>query len=79
METTNNGTDGNAITLHTTSGCSMDVRRKQTGSPTYKTCDNSTNENAGCGVQGSPASYGQELNDNGGGVSLPISLKFNCY
>ncbi|OJJ02333.1 hypothetical protein ASPVEDRAFT_192977 [Aspergillus versicolor CBS 583.65] len=68
METTNNGTDGNAITLHTTSGCSMDVRRKQTGSPTYKTCDNSTNENAGCGVQGSPASYGQELNDNGGGI-----------
>ncbi|KAL4787329.1 concanavalin A-like lectin/glucanase domain-containing protein [Aspergillus varians] len=68
LETTNNATDGNAVTLHTTSGCNMDVRRKQLGSVTYTTCDNSTNANAGCGVQGSPLTYGREMNKQGGGV-----------
>ncbi|KAL4922922.1 concanavalin A-like lectin/glucanase domain-containing protein [Aspergillus aurantiobrunneus] len=68
LETTNNATDGNAVTLHTTSGCNMDVRRKHTGSPTYETCDNSTNGNAGCGVQGSPMTYGRELNGMDGGI-----------
>ncbi|RDW93805.1 glycoside hydrolase family 16 protein [Aspergillus mulundensis] len=68
LEVTNNGTDGNAVTLHTTSKCQMDVRRKQLGSTTYTTCDNSTNANAGCGVQGASATYGEEMNRDGGGV-----------
>ncbi|KAL4911009.1 hypothetical protein BDW74DRAFT_172465 [Aspergillus multicolor] len=68
LEVTNNGTDGNAVTLHTTSGCEMDVRRKQLGSTTYTTCDNSTNGNAGCGVQGASETYGEVMNRGGGGV-----------
>ncbi|KAI9367212.1 concanavalin A-like lectin/glucanase domain-containing protein [Aspergillus egyptiacus] len=68
LETTNNGTDGNAVTLHTTPGCSMDVRRKQVGDVVYTTCDNSTNGNAGCGVQGSEVTYGEAMNSIGGGV-----------
>ncbi|KAL4929891.1 glycoside hydrolase family 16 protein [Aspergillus undulatus] len=68
LETTNNATDGNAVTLHTTSGCNMDVKRKQLGSSTYSTCDNSTNGNAGCGVQGPPLTYGKQMNKLGGGI-----------
>lgn len=68
LETTNNAPEGNAVTLHTTSGCNMKVRRKQTGDTVYTTCDNSTNSNAGCGVQGPPNSYGEPFNNNGGGV-----------
>ncbi|KAL2831270.1 concanavalin A-like lectin/glucanase domain-containing protein [Aspergillus pseudoustus] len=68
LEATNNGSDGNAVTLHTKPGCSMDVRRKETGDAIYTTCDNSTNGNAGCGVKGPSATYGAEMNANGGGV-----------
>ena len=77
LESTNEGSDGNAVTLHTTPGCKMNVKRKETGSPIFKTCDNSTNGNAGCGVQGSPSTYGHVFNINGGGVSAflpPVSL-----
>lgn len=73
VETNNLATEGNAVTLHTTSGCKMNVKRKETGTPNYVTCDNSTHSNAGCGVQGSPRTYGQEMNENGGGVSLSIT------
>ena len=69
VEATNGGTGGNEVTLHTTAGCSMNVKRKQTGSALYKTCGNSTHSNSGCGVQGDPSTYGQALNDQGGGVS----------
>ncbi|PYH41034.1 glycoside hydrolase family 16 protein [Aspergillus saccharolyticus JOP 1030-1] len=69
VETNNRATEGNAVTLHTSAGCSMKgVQRRQTGSPNYLTCDNSTHSNAGCGVQGPPSTYGQELNENGGGL-----------
>ncbi|KAL2858952.1 concanavalin A-like lectin/glucanase domain-containing protein [Aspergillus pseudodeflectus] len=68
LEATNNGTDGNAVTLHTRPGCSMDVRRKETGDAIYTTCDNSTNGNAGCGVKGPSLTYGEEMNANGGGI-----------
>ncbi|KAL4993403.1 concanavalin A-like lectin/glucanase domain-containing protein [Aspergillus recurvatus] len=68
LEVTNNGTEGNAVTLHTTPGCNMDVKRKHTGSVTYTTCDNNTNSNAGCGVQGSSLTYGEEMNEKGGGL-----------
>ncbi|KKK21763.1 hypothetical protein ARAM_001696 [Aspergillus rambellii] len=68
LEANNKATDGNEMTLHTTAGCSMDVRRKQSGQTVFTTCDNSTNGNAGCGVQGPALSYGKEFNDNGGGI-----------
>ncbi|KAL2814461.1 concanavalin A-like lectin/glucanase domain-containing protein [Aspergillus granulosus] len=68
LEATNNGTDGNAVTLHTTPGCSMDVLRKETGDTIYTTCDNSTNGNAGCGVKGPLSTYGAEMNADGGGI-----------
>ncbi|KAI9933079.1 hypothetical protein ASPWEDRAFT_42832 [Aspergillus wentii DTO 134E9] len=68
LEANNRGTEGNAVTLHSTPGCNMKVRRKQTGFAEFLTCDNSTNSNAGCGVQGAPDTYGEELNDNHGGV-----------
>jgi hypothetical protein len=71
VEANNKGTEGNEVTLHTTAGCSMDVKRKETGSPRYTTCGNETHSNSGCGVQGDPATYGPAFNDLGGGVSIP--------
>lgn len=71
LESTNEASHGNEITLHTTPGCKMNVKRKETGSAVFKTCDNSTNGNAGCGVQGDPSTYGKAMNANGGGVSRP--------
>ncbi|RSL89206.1 hypothetical protein CEP51_001331 [Fusarium floridanum] len=68
MEATNQATDGNQMTLHTTSGCSMDVRRKATGKALKKNCDHSKNDNAGCGVQSDSDGYGTSFNDNGGGI-----------
>lgn len=69
VETNNLATEGNAVTLHSTAGCNMKVKRKQTGKPNYTICDNSTHGNAGCGVQAEPQSYGEWLNALGGGVS----------
>ncbi|PYH92781.1 putative endo-1,3(4)-beta-glucanase [Aspergillus ellipticus CBS 707.79] len=68
LETNNLATEGNAVTLHTTTGCKMNVKRKETGTPNYVTCANDTHSNAGCGVQGTPSTYGKEMNANGGGV-----------
>ena len=72
VETNNKATDGNAVTLHTTDGCDMDVKRKMTGHAQFTTCLNSTNSNSGCGVQAPPSSYGEEMNQKGGGVRSPI-------
>ncbi|KAF7887262.1 uncharacterized protein EAF02_003909 [Botrytis sinoallii] len=58
----------NQMTLHTTSGCSMDVKRKETGKPIQSSCLNSTNFNAGCGVHDSAGTFGADFNSNGGGV-----------
>ncbi|KAF9891438.1 hypothetical protein FE257_003904 [Aspergillus nanangensis] len=68
VETNNKATDGNAVTLHTSGDCNMKVKRKQTGSPQFSTCKNSTNSNAGCGVKAEPDSYGEAFNSRGGGV-----------
>ncbi|CAL5867668.1 uncharacterized protein PFLUO_LOCUS1887 [Penicillium psychrofluorescens] len=68
VEANNKGTEGNEITLHTTAGCSMDVKRKETGSPHYTSCGNDTHGNSGCGVQGDPSTYGSAFNNLGGGV-----------
>ncbi|GIK03045.1 hypothetical protein Aspvir_007111 [Aspergillus viridinutans] len=67
LETTNRATEGNVVTLHTDKGCSVKGRRKQLGSAQYSTCDDA-HGNAGCAVQGRPATYGEEFNENGGGV-----------
>ncbi|KAB8303180.1 hypothetical protein EYC80_004627 [Monilinia laxa] len=58
----------NQMTLHTSSGCSMDVKRKETGRAIQSSCVNSTNANAGCGVHGHSDSYGAGFNSAGGGV-----------
>lgn len=68
FESVNQGTDGNQMTLHTDSGCSMNVKRKQTGHVEQKNCDHSKNDNAGCGVTGGDDSYGQGFNKGEGGV-----------
>jgi len=72
LETTNEGSHGNEVTLHTTKGCNMDVKRKQTGSAVYTTCDNDTHSNSGCGVLGDESTYGEAMNKNGGGVSISL-------
>jgi hypothetical protein len=68
MEAVNNASTGNQMTLHTSDGCRMGVKRKETGTMLADNCFNGTNDNAGCGVQGADDSYGIGLNTNGGGV-----------
>ncbi|KAF3392761.1 hypothetical protein F1880_008870 [Penicillium rolfsii] len=68
LESTNEGSNGNEISLHTTKGCNMNVKRKELGSPVKNSCDNSTDGNSGCGVLGDSSTYGREFNQNGGGV-----------
>ncbi|EPE33256.1 Concanavalin A-like lectins/glucanase [Glarea lozoyensis ATCC 20868] len=58
----------NQMTLHTTKGCSMDVKRKDTGTDLQSSCLNSTNGNAGCGVDAGTSTFGNTFNNNGGGV-----------
>jgi hypothetical protein len=70
VEATNAGTFGNSMTLHTTNGCSMGVKRKETGKVVSQDCYNGTNYNEGCGVTGQPSTYGPAMNSNGGGVSV---------
>jgi hypothetical protein len=64
------GEYNNQMTLHTSSGCSMGVKRKETGKSLQNSCVNSTNENAGCGVDASTdkSTFGSTFNSNGGGV-----------
>lgn len=68
LEAVNTATDGNQVALHTTKGCKVDVKRKQTGTSTHTNCYNGTNNNAGCGVKGSDESFGEDFNDDDGGV-----------
>ena len=68
LETTNVGSHGNEVSIHTTNGCSMDVKRKQTGQAIFKNCDSATGGNSGCGVIGDENSYGEAMNNRGGGV-----------
>ncbi|KAJ5563064.1 Endo-1-3(4)-beta-glucanase [Penicillium sp. DV-2018c] len=66
LETTNQGSHGNEVTLHTTKGCKMDVKRKQTGQTILDNCN--SGGNAGCGVIGDESTYGEAMNKRGGGV-----------
>lgn len=59
----------NQITLHTASGCSMGVKRKETGHSLSTSCVNTTNDNAGCGVDAGTNTFGQAFNSNGGGLA----------
>ncbi|KAK3717030.1 hypothetical protein LTR37_006085 [Vermiconidia calcicola] len=68
VEAVNQANNGNQMTLHTSRGCKMDVKRKETGSSLTKNCWNETEGNAGCGVQGKQDTYGQSFNANGGGI-----------
>jgi hypothetical protein len=68
MEAVNQATTGNAMTLHSTDNCQMDVKRKETGTVSATNCYNGTDNNAGCGVQGDAATYGSALNAAGGAV-----------
>lgn len=73
LESNNKGTHGNSMTLHTSSGCNMNVKRKESGTVHYTECLNTANDNAGCGVAGKSDTYGEEFNNNGGGVRRPIN------
>lgn len=68
MESINQGTNGNAMTLHTSSGCSMDVKRKETGKALQTNCDATKNNNTGCGVEGDANTFGPGFNSQNGGV-----------
>ncbi|KAI1466289.1 glycoside hydrolase family 16 protein [Daldinia caldariorum] len=68
MEAANQATDGNQMTLHTTDGCTMDVKRIMSDSSLSNDCYNATDNNAGCGVRGSAATYGSAYNDAQGGI-----------
>lgn len=68
MESVNNATTGNQMTLHSTDGCSMSAKRKETGTVLTNDCYNGTNSNAGCGVIGSNATFGPSFNAAGGGI-----------
>jgi hypothetical protein len=58
----------NQMTLHTSKGCSMGVKRKETGKSLSTNCLNSTNDNAGCGVSAGDGSFGEHYNSVGGGA-----------
>ncbi|KAK5141769.1 hypothetical protein LTR04_002478, partial [Oleoguttula sp. CCFEE 6159] len=49
VEAVNGATTGNQMTLHTSDGCNMDRKRKETGTVLTKNCWNGTDSNAGCG------------------------------
>lgn len=62
------GSAQNLMALHTTSGCSMSVKRKETGKSLSSSCLNSTNGNQGCSVQDTENTFGDAYNSNGGGI-----------
>ena len=74
IEAVNQATTGNQVTLHTTARCSRNVKREYTGTVLSTDCLNSTDSNAGCSVQGPDDTYGQALNNIGGGVSRSFLL-----
>jgi hypothetical protein len=70
MEAVNVVSDAqNQMTLHTAAGCSMGVKRKESGKVLTTNCLNSTDSNAGCGVDAGTNTFGSTFNANGGGVA----------
>lgn len=75
MEAVNVVSDAqNQMTLHTSSGCKMNVKRKETGKSLSTSCVNSTDNNSGCGVHAATNTFGTTFNNNGGGV-LAMELR----
>jgi len=68
------GNTYNQMTLHTTKGCTMNVKRKETGKSLTTNCLNSTDDNAGCGVNSGSNTYGSDFN-SGGGAVLAMELR----
>jgi hypothetical protein len=69
MEAVNVVSDAqNQMTLHTSKGCTMNVKRKETGKGLQTSCLNSTNGNTGCGVSAGASTFGTSFNAAGGGV-----------
>lgn len=67
----------NAMTLHTSPGCTLDVSETSrsifSGKVSATNCDANVNGNAGCGITDpDPMSYGHEFNVNGGGVFVTL-------
>jgi hypothetical protein len=58
----------NQMSLHTTPGCTMGVKRKETGKVLTTSCVNSTDNNSGCDVYAGAATFGTTYNNNGGGI-----------
>jgi hypothetical protein len=68
MESLGRGT-ANAMTLHTSYGCAMAVRRQMTGlAQPQADCRNTTNNNFGCRVDAPTGTFGGDLNARGGAV-----------
>lgn len=59
----------NQVTLHTAPGCSMGVKRKETGKSVSTSCVNTTDSNAGCGVDAGTDTFGSIFNSKGGGIA----------
>lgn len=58
----------NAVSLHTSAGCTMPASRQQTGTSTQLDCNTNINGGTGCGVLlSSQKSFGPTFNQNGGG------------
>ncbi|KAJ5173631.1 Concanavalin A-like lectin/glucanase subgroup [Penicillium coprophilum] len=68
VEATNAGTFGTQSTLHTSKGCSMGVKRKESGTVDHENCYYEANGGTGCGVKGTGSTYGPDFNSKGGGV-----------
>lgn len=64
----NKGIHGNDMALHTSGGCKMNAKRKETGTAQYWNRLNTANSNAGCSVKGETTTFGKTFNNNGGGV-----------
>ena len=56
------------VTLHTAPGCSMGVKRKESGKVLSTSCVNTTDSNAGCGIDAGTDTFGSTFNSNGGGI-----------
>ncbi|KAI9676425.1 MAG: hypothetical protein M1817_000582 [Caeruleum heppii] len=68
VEAVNAATTGNQMALHTSKGCTMNVKRKATGEVLSNNCHNATNNNQGCAVRGEVDTFGAGFNQNGGGI-----------
>lgn len=70
MEAVNVVSDAQSqVTLHTSSGCSMNVKKKETGNSISTNCANRDGEDPGCGVEAGTKTFGSSFNANGGGVA----------